>query len=105
MSSIDRRLENWCVRIVGPSSHYQPPELQNLILCGEVYDDMQGRWEDGHEIQTSRIEKVEGRIITTQSGTRYQLGKVSSNYVDWCEEVGVHVPTEEEPIKPIKGGV
>ena len=92
------RLENWFVLCVGDL--YTPPECQSIILCGEIYEH-KGRWKDkdGYKIQTSYIKDVEGCIVLTSSGSRYLLGKPSSDYINWCKINGIELPTAEEPIR------
>ena len=51
---------------------YLPPEmLNNFIINGPIFNHL--KYKDNTIISTSLITKVEGRIITTQSGTRYYL--------------------------------
>lgn len=52
----------------------------------------------GKLITTSQIALVEGREITTKSGTIYLLGKVSQQYVKWCHANGI----KYDDIKPVQ---
>lgn len=89
------RIENWHVSMVGDI--YTPPECYVPILCGQVYG--HPRFPDGDDINTSDIVNVNGREVTTRSGTLYILGEPSAKYVQWCKDKGHHVPTDETPIK------
>ncbi len=91
------RLEKWYTRV---SSPYAAPEQQAIYLHGEVFD--HPSFQDGKTIGTSRIIDVNGNKITTKSGTMYLLGEPDPEFVEYCEENGVHVPTKEVPIKEIK---
>lgn len=91
-------LQNWSVSAVG--GRYDAPEIWQHFLVGKVYS--HEKWPDGHPITTSYIDKVDGRLITTRSGSIYQLGIVSQDYLEWCKKNKVHIPTKEMPIKPIE---
>lgn len=99
---IKGRLENWSV-VVHPEDTYLPPEVAGKYVSGAIYGDVTGRWEDGHRVTTSRLAKAEGKFITTNSGSVYELGEPDPEYIAWCQDVGVHVPTPEEPIKVHNG--
>jgi hypothetical protein len=89
------KLENWSV--VKPiEDPYTPPELIPERLAGEVYGD--NNREDGTRIVSSAIVSAEGRIVTTASGSTYELGEPEERYVQWCRDEGVHVPTKDKPI-------
>jgi len=87
------RLENWSVSTDNP---YYPPEAGRQYLAGNVYG--HPRFEDGHRILTSKPVKADGRLITTFSGSVYQLGKVSDDYLAWLTEHGFKFD-EKNPIK------
>jgi len=90
-------IENWAVTIPPNPNPYQDPR-HSLCLTGDVTGHpMMG---DGR-LRTSPIKFVNGRLVTTLSGTVYQLGEPDPTYVAWCEKKGVHVPTEEEPIRVV----
>jgi hypothetical protein len=92
------RIENWHLsgHVVGL---YDPPETQRLQISGQVFGSPNPRFPDGKRITTSDLVSVEGRDVTTRSGSVYTLGKVSEEYMEWCEKEGCHVPTWDEPIK------
>ena len=71
------RLENWSL-VIKTVNPYQAPELGVQCLHGFVYG--YPRFEDGTEITTSRIERIEEEIVVTKSGTRYALGDVDPDY-------------------------
>lgn len=54
--------------------------------------------DDGRHVRTSRIVKAEGRLVTTNSGSVYELGDPLPNYVDWCRENGRAID-QAQPIK------
>jgi hypothetical protein len=89
------RLENWCVI----SNPYTAPELSPQRLCGTVYG--HPRKEDGKKVTTSRVASVDGRTITTESGTVYVLGHIDPDYRKFLRE---HVPSWDwrNPIKITK---
>ena len=95
---ITGKLEKWRVVSYDPTKNpYQPPESILVFLNGCVYN--HSKFEDGKNIATSLIKKVDGNLITTSNGSVYELGEPHPEYVEWCELVGCHVPTKEEPIK------
>jgi hypothetical protein len=45
---------------------------------------------ESESVMTSRIVKVEGRLVTTQSGSVYKLtGRASKDYREWCASKGL----------------
>ena len=73
------RTEDWARPSVSPQVGAQ--------LEGRVYgrttpiDDRPA--EDGMRVWTTPIVKIEGHTVTTESGSRYTLGKPSADYVAW----------------------
>ena len=59
------RIENWWQRT-------QVPTIGRGIH-GQAYDSE--RWSDGQKMQTSKVVKAEGRVVTTESGSTYLLGR------------------------------
>mgnify|MGYP001611761097 CR=1 FL=1 len=98
------RLEEWAVvRNGGDWDGYSAPELATFSLVGRVYDDPRhdpetGRFQDGHRIHTSPIVASEGRVVTTRSGTRYELGEASESYRTYLSDQG----RELDPEQPVK---
>ena len=89
------RLENW--RVVGLDP-YAPPEMAKISLSGKAYG--HPNFEDGHGITTSDVVAVDGRMVTTCSGSQYELGEIDPKYREWLEEHG-REHDEENPIKTI----
>lgn len=58
------------------SSHnqYRAPETIGLCLFGKVSG--HPRFVDGEVVRTSRIESIEGRVVSTVSGSVYRLGTI-----------------------------
>ena len=93
------RLEGWSVS-TELTDLYKPPETILTFLCGAVYG--HSKWDDGHRISTSYIKDVDGNLVTTSSGSVYELGEPDPLFVQWCKDNNLHVPTKEEPIRIIK---
>lgn len=74
------RIENWSVVFNNTGNPYTAPELITSSIMGKVYN--HPKYEDGHGIITSRIEKVENGILTTHSGSQYKLGKINPLYLE-----------------------
>ncbi len=80
------RVENWSVRTnAGP---YTAPEAITSYLSGEVYGHP-GRHHDGKAIDTSRIVAAEGRVVTTRSGSKYTLGEIHPEYLNYLTGEGI----------------
>ena len=100
------RLDYWsCTR--GNADPYRVPEqeagvvrLHGIVTCHPYK-------EDGHEVTTTRVVEVKGRVITTRSGTVYRLGKIHPTYRRWLKMAGIPydpqcpivVRGEDEPLK------
>jgi hypothetical protein len=82
------RLEQWSCIPSLRGSVYAPP----IML-------LRGRNSDGEFIRTSSIDKINGNVITTLSGSVYELGDPAPEYVEFCKQQGCRIPTPEEPIK------
>lgn len=87
-------LKDWSVVALSP---YSPPEAGSL-LTGFVYG--HPKHSDGTEIRTSPIVKSDKNLVTTYSGSVYELDEPDPIFVEYCKQAGVHVPTKENPIKP-----
>jgi hypothetical protein len=90
------RIENWSLSMDNDNP-YQAPEQRKKRLHGDVYN--HPRLGDLKDVTTSSIVSVDGCMVETRSGTVYELGEPSADYVNWCREHGTRVPTKEEPIK------
>lgn len=87
------RIEAWA--IVGDTCVYTPPEVK--FLTGKVFGSP--NHPDGTRITTSEIVSHRDGLVTTASGSVYELGEPCQSFVDWCRKNNVHVPTREQPIK------
>lgn len=94
------RLENWSV--IGPQDPYTPPEIASKHLCGEVYGHPDPYHYDRKLITTSKIVKVEGRTITTLTGTVYTLGNVDPKYAKYVREDLGYELDFDNPIRLLK---
>lgn len=91
-------LDNW---YVAGSSQYDPPELQRVRLGGITYG--HHAHSDGTSVITSEIASVNGKYVTTRSGTVYLLQDVCDGYRTWCrEKLGKEIDINN-PIKLIGG--
>lgn len=90
------KLENWSVvhGNHGNTDSYIAPEFQSLR--GKVYN--HPRHKDGTVVKTSRIIEISGKIVKTYSGSVYELGEVSPEYVDWMKKNNIEMD-QENPIK------
>lgn len=89
------KLENW--KMVELADPFMAPEMRSPRLGGNVHGNP--RFEEGYAITTSPIESVEGRVVTTRSGSVYELGDPDPEYLKWCQENGQHIPLGDNPIK------
>lgn len=81
-------LDNW--GITSTDSGYVAPEARKLRLTGT-------RLQDNREVITSAIVNVEGRVITTETGSTYILGEPDPEYLDYLQENGI-VYNQRNPI-------
>jgi hypothetical protein len=88
------RIENWS--LITDDNPYLAPEQRKVRLRGDVIE--HPRLGYANDVQTSSIKDVEGHIVKTSSGSVYQLGEPSPEYVKWCQDNGHYVPTREVPI-------
>lgn len=91
------KLFKWSVCDRGEDNYYKPPELRNKYLHG-FREEPNGSLK---EISTSKIVDVDGRKITTYSGSVYILQDIDLVYLQFINDAGrEHDP--ENPIKLIK---
>jgi len=84
-------INNWsCVAGQGVTP-YTAPECLTIALRGDAVNHPKL---GSKNILTSHIVKAEGRIITTASGSVYQLGTVDPDYAKYMEE-------QDKPINAI----
>lgn len=81
------KIDNWSMSTRSP---YQPPECSRLggTVTGST------RFEDGEYIYPSEIIAFEGNLITTRNSI-YELGEPNPEYVKFCAENDLPVPTVE----------
>jgi len=81
------RLEDWSVR----KPPYTAPE-QGVCLVGT---------RDGERVMTSFIDHVDGRRVTTRTGSVYVLGEPDPSYLVWLERHGIEY-SPEQPIRVVE---
>lgn len=90
------RVDMWATY---PTNPYRAPEQGGgIYLAGTVAPGDDPRRPEGGPISTSPIVAVEGRIVTTKSGTRYRLGRIKPEFREWMREQGIAWDSRE-PIK------
>lgn len=65
--------------------------------CARLYGE---RAEDKKEVLTSNIVEVNGRIVTTKSGSSYILHNISVDYLQWLKDNHFEYH-EDEPLKGV----
>jgi len=93
------KLHNWSVqfeRTLGSEQRYMAPELVARCIVGDV--EGHPSRPDGETVITSRIISVEGRTVTTRSGSVYTLGKIAPSYRKYLRTVS----PDWDHRKPIK---
>ncbi len=78
---------------------YTAPELQGICIVGVVRDPTIA--EDDRSIRTSKVVGAKGRIVTTQSGSTYELGEPDPAFLAYLAETG-RTYDPENPIKVVK---
>ena len=89
------KLNNWSVVYAG-GDPYTPPECRTRSLYGIV--DNHPKLGSGVPVTTSTIVSAKGRIVRTFSGSCYQLGKPSKDYLIWLKTNNIRMD-EENPIR------
>lgn len=84
-------LHKWSVTEFGSNNIYMAPELRTKRLAGYRDDETQ-------EVITGPIVKVEGKKITTWSGSVYILADINEEYLFWMQDQKI----EFDPENPIK---
>jgi len=77
-------IKNWCMVFTGDV--YLAPELRRLQVRGKVYGHTKSRFPDGKTIVTSNIKSINGRVVTTSSGSVYELLDPDPKYVEWLRK-------------------
>jgi len=95
------QLTEWSVgHVSGKSDAYRAPEQGGLVLRGRAQGHPKHR--DGRRVMTSHIVKVNGRTITTVSGSVYELvGDPEPQYLEFLESIGKKYD-RDNPIKVVK---
>lgn len=90
------RVEEWRT-VALQRTPYDAPETCPVAISGRVPPGADPRKPEGSPITTSPIAAIEGRIVTTRSGTRYLLGRIDKGFRAWLRE---HRPewNHREPI-------
>jgi hypothetical protein len=89
------KLENWSLGNA-PDDMYYAPEVRKVRLSGDVYN--HPRFEDGKKVTTSSVKEVNGKVITTSSGSVYELGEPEKEYLDYLKSIN-YTFDPENPIK------
>lgn len=71
------RLEHWSIVFYGDNP-YMPPENAPKALHGNVYG--HPNHDDGREVTTSPITRIDDGKVHTSSGSVYELGDVDPDY-------------------------
>jgi hypothetical protein len=79
-------LQEWWVE-PAKGTEYRAPEIAVPAVKGRVYGS--DTFNDGDLIRTSGVSGVDGRIIETERGTKYRLGRVSRKYRAWLKAEGL----------------
>jgi hypothetical protein len=100
VSSREILLTDWSTQTC-PDQDYTAPERRDHVhLLGLV----EGQHERGPKL-TSRVVGVDGRLVTTKSGTVYRLGEPAPAFLDWLRERGLtYDETRPVKVKPISAG-
>lgn len=95
------RIRDWYLRAPKLSNPFLAPELLGVAIAGEVHG--HPRKANGTRVTTSRIVRVEGRRVWTESGTEYLLdGEPRAQYLEWLKARG-HAYDPQQPIKLVGG--
>jgi hypothetical protein len=84
-----KRIEQWSTELC-PHKPYLAPELHDHVHVAGIID--------GKEKITTRVVAVDGRKITTKTGSVYLLGKAKPEFSAWCAMRGTPI----DPAQPIK---
>ena len=88
---INVKLKDW--GIIKEQHSFRAPESIPIKLNGAVYG--HPIKEDGKRVVTSAILEVDGRTITTESGTIYELvGEPSDKYLKYLEENSIKMDSD-----------
>ena len=91
-------LKDWGV-VYLDDSPYLAPEVKLRCLVGTIVMSARSCFKSGDPVRTNGIDKVEGRLVTTLSGSQYWLrGAPSANYLAWLASQGI----KYDPRRPVR---
>lgn len=82
------RLVDWSVKDNRAASPYMAPEQTTKHLVGRAFGHPTAV-NDGGILTSSPIKAVNGRLVTTKSGTVYRLGRIDPKYRAWLRNEGI----------------
>ena len=94
-------LQDWEVRMRS-TDPYCPPECNYNCLSGFPHG--HPTKDQQRKVITSGLAKVEGRMVTTKSGTVYQLGRINPKYRAWLKEKGIAYNPAQPIVDKTKAG-
>lgn len=89
------KIDNWAV--LSNATPYTAPELISFFLHGKVKN--HPKFTDDEFVRTSSIVDVDGNIVTTQSGSKYELGTVDLKYLEYIKKRHPDWDPDVEPIR------
>jgi hypothetical protein len=92
---MSKLLNDWSIHC----NQYQAPECRTLHLVGKRDGDVK-------PVMTTAVVSSEGRFVTTESGSVYELGTPDPKYIQFCRDNFMYIPTHEKPLwtKPLTIG-
>jgi len=94
-------MNNWAI-VSMPLSIYKAPECYMMRLQGDITEHHTIPINKPlHKVFTSPIVEVDGTLITTQSGTKYRLGNIDPDYLQWMI-INRITYNKDNPIRMIK---
>lgn len=88
------KIEQWSLGY-DTDNPYLAPELRKRRLSGICKERAIELGEDCDlPLTTSSVVSYEDNVVTTRSGTKYELGEPAEDYVKWCDENGYSDPRE-----------
>jgi hypothetical protein len=80
-------INDW--RVIARGGPYAAPEIHGFGIVGRVSGHPnRAKFPDGEAITTSRLVASRGRVVTTESGSRYRLGTPNAEWEAWCVAEG-----------------
>ena len=78
-------LDLWAV-VSASSDPYRAPEQAGIAISGILRDASPHDDREGRRVWTSRVVSVNGRVVTTRSGSVYHLGSIHPEYREWIRK-------------------